>query len=201
MFDCSSLGIPKAVILDRDGVINQDSDDYVRTVDQWQPIAGSIEAIGRLCDAGYQVYIATNQSGIGRGYYDLDELHAMHRKMQALLDAVGGHIAAIEFCPHTPDVNCDCRKPLAGMIVNIEQHMGCSARGVPMVGDSLRDLEAGMLRGCTPVLVKTGKGERTLKKIAQDPLWTGLTICDDLNAVVDQILSGELYEQASNTRA
>ena len=194
MFNCADLGIPKVVILDRDGVINIDSDHYIKSADEWQPIPGSIEAIGRLCQAGYQVYIATNQSGIGRGYYGIEELDAMHNKMQRLLDRVGGSISAIEYCPHTPDDYCQCRKPLAGLIDNIEQHMGCSARGVPLIGDSIRDLEAGLLRHCTPVLVKTGKGLRSLEKIQHDSRWQSLAIYDDLSSVVDTIISGAFYE-------
>jgi D-glycero-D-manno-heptose 1,7-bisphosphate phosphatase len=193
MFDCSTLGIPKVVILDRDGVINQDSDAYIKSADEWLPIDGSIEAIGRLCRAGYQVYIATNQSGIARGYYGLTELSQMHDKMQRLLDPVGGKIAAIEFCPHGPQDHCQCRKPLAGMIESIEQHMGCSAHQVPLVGDSLRDLEAGLLRQCQPVLVKTGKGEKTLTTIMNDKQWAKLPVYDNLHAVVDALLTGEFY--------
>ncbi|CAH0993014.1 D-glycero-beta-D-manno-heptose-1,7-bisphosphate 7-phosphatase [Sinobacterium norvegicum] len=201
MFDCSSLGIPKVVILDRDGVINHDSDAYIKSAEEWLPIPGSIEAIGRLCQAGYQVYIATNQSGIGRGYYGLTELQQMHDKMQQLLDEVGGNIAAIEFCPHGPDEGCHCRKPLAGMIENIEQHMGCSAHQVPLIGDSLRDLEAGLLRQCQPVLVKTGKGDKTLKKIINNELWAELPVYDNLSDVVDALLTGEFYASTNHAGA
>lgn len=157
------------LILDRDGVINQDSDDYIKSVEEWQPIPGSIAAMAHLSQAGYRIAIATNQSGLGRGYFQPADLEAMHAKMTALLHEAGGELAGIFFCPHTPDDNCNCRKPKAGLIDAIEQALGCSAENAYMVGDSLRDLEAGLVKGCKPLLVKTGKGQRSLKKLAEQP--------------------------------
>ncbi|SBT17803.1 D-glycero-beta-D-manno-heptose-1,7-bisphosphate 7-phosphatase [Marinomonas gallaica] len=154
------------IILDRDGVINQDSDAYVKSVDEWIPLSGSIKAMAALSKAGFQIFIATNQSGIARGYYDEATLHAMHDKMLDLLDAEGGQVEGIEYCPHGPDDACECRKPKSGMIEAIEAKLGVSFNNTSaiMVGDSLRDLEAGKARGCAPVLVLTGKGRETQYK-------------------------------------
>lgn len=154
----------RLVILDRDGVINEDSDDYIKSPAEWIPIAGAAEAIARLNQAGYQVVVATNQSGVGRGYFTLDTLNAIHDKMGAHIAAAGGELAGIFYCPHAPEDQCDCRKPRPGLIDQISAHFHVSVDGVPLVGDSLRDLECGVARGCVPVLVKTGKGERTLAK-------------------------------------
>jgi len=156
----------KLVILDRDGVINQDSDNYVRSVDEWIPLPGSLEAIARLNQAGYHVVVATNQSGIARGYFDLATLNAMHHKMHKLLAKMGGHVDGVLFCPHSPDDNCQCRKPKPGMYKEIANRWGVSTKGIPVIGDSRRDLEAAIAVGATPILVKTGKGERTLADIA-----------------------------------
>lgn len=154
------------IILDRDGVINYDSDQYVKTLDEWQPIPGSIKSIAALSKAGFQIYIATNQSGIARGYYTLETLELMHQKMIHLVEAEGGKIAGIQYCPHGPDDNCTCRKPKSGMLEAIEAELGADFHSVPaiMVGDSKRDLEAGVARGCKAVLVLTGKGRDTQYK-------------------------------------
>lgn len=159
------------ILLDRDGVINQDSDAYVKSVEEWQPIPGSIKSIAALSKAGFQIFVVTNQSGIARGYYDEDTLNAMHDKMTALVEAEGGRISGIEYCPHGPDDNCTCRKPKSGMIEAIEEKLGMSFQEHPaiMVGDSLRDLEAGKARGCSPVLVLTGKGRQTQYKTIDFP--------------------------------
>ncbi|MFT5592063.1 MAG: D-glycero-D-manno-heptose 1,7-bisphosphate phosphatase [Oceanicoccus sp.] len=154
----------KLIILDRDGVINYDSDDYVKSVDEWIPLPGSMEAIGKLTQAGYKIAVATNQSGIARGYFSVETLDAMHRKMAALAAVHGGNFDFIAYCPHGPNDKCDCRKPLPGLIHQIEAELNISAKNCYMVGDSLRDLEAGVTAGMKPVLVKTGKGERTLDK-------------------------------------
>jgi D-glycero-D-manno-heptose 1,7-bisphosphate phosphatase len=155
----------KLIILDRDGVINQDSDAYVKTVDEWIEIPGSAKAIADLYKAGFQIAVATNQSGIARNYFTEETLAAMHNKMTALVEEQGGKFSTITYCPHGPEDNCDCRKPLAGLITLIEQHLNVSAEGAYLVGDSLRDLQAGVTKGCKPVLVMTGKGEKTLLKI------------------------------------
>ena len=151
------------VILDRDGVINHDSDAYIKSLDEWVPYPSAINAIAQLTQAGYTVAIATNQSGIARGYYDEATLHAMHERLTALVEAKGGRIAHIAYCPHGPDDQCACRKPLPGLLLQIQQQLAMeSLAGSWMVGDSLRDLRAGESVGCRSVLVRTGKGEQTL---------------------------------------
>ena len=158
--------IKPIILLDRDGVINQDSDAYVKSVEEWIPIPGSIKAIAALSKAGFRVFVVTNQSGVGRGYYSEAVLQAMHDKMVQLVTDEGGQIEGIEYCPHTPEDNCQCRKPLPGMIEAIEVKTGLNFEQDPaiMVGDSLRDLEAGKARNCHPVLVLTGKGRQTQYK-------------------------------------
>lgn len=158
----------KVVVLDRDGVINEDSDEYVKSVDEWIPIEGSIEAIAQLCEHGFTIAVATNQSGIGRGYYSEDELEAMHEKMQALVESEGGQIATIAYCPHVPEDLCDCRKPQSGLFDQIADTLGCDLEGAWVIGDSLRDLLAGTARGLQPILVRTGKGLKTEQKLATD---------------------------------
>jgi len=153
----------KLVILDRDGVINLDSDAFVKNADEWIPITNSITAIARLYKAGYQIAVATNQSGLGRGYFSQQDLDDMHNKMVQLVEAEGGRFATIKHCPHRPDAGCECRKPLPGLIDQIKQELQLEdLSGAYMVGDSLRDLQAGEARGCKAVLVRTGKGEKTL---------------------------------------
>jgi D-glycero-D-manno-heptose 1,7-bisphosphate phosphatase len=154
------------VILDRDGVINQDSDSYIKSPDEWIPIDGSLEAIGKLTQAGYKVVVCTNQSGISRGLFDTDTLNAMHEKMQHLLSRFGGEINAIFFCPHTDDDECDCRKPKIGMYKEIAKRFDLdnALNGVPVVGDSLRDLIGPVTLGAEPHLVLTGKGLKTREK-------------------------------------
>lgn len=178
----------KMIILDRDGVINYDSDDYIKSVDEFVPIPGSLEAIVRLNQAGYKVYIATNQSGIARGYYNEETLQQMHDKLAELLAEQGGHIDGIFYCPHGPDDNCNCRKPLPGLLHQIADHTGQSLTGVPIVGDSLRDLESAREVDASPYLVKTGKGERT---IANGRGLEGVAVFDNLAAVVDELLQDE----------
>lgn len=176
------------IILDRDGVINQDSDNFIRSVEEFIPLPGSLEAIARLTHAGYQVAVATNQSGIGRGLFDLSTLNAMHDKLRRLLATHGGRIEMIAFCPHTPDDDCACRKPKPGMYLEIAQRMDLSLSGVPVIGDSLRDLQAAQLVGAKPILVRTGKGERTL---AKGDGMKGIPVFDDLAAAVDSLLAKE----------
>jgi D-glycero-D-manno-heptose 1,7-bisphosphate phosphatase len=174
----------KLVILDRDGVINEDSDAYIKSPEEWHPIPGSAEAIARLNDSGFQVLVATNQSGIGRGYFSLQTLEAIHQKMIQHLEDHGAHLAGIFVCPHKPEDHCDCRKPLPGLLNQIAQQLHCTLENVPLVGDSLRDLETALARRCNPVLVKTGKGLKTLEKglpfaLANTPVF------DNLSAFVD----------------
>ncbi|MFP4295181.1 MAG: D-glycero-beta-D-manno-heptose 1,7-bisphosphate 7-phosphatase, partial [Halothiobacillaceae bacterium] len=151
----------RLIILDRDGVINQDSDEYVKSVDEWIPLPGALEAIARLKQAGWTVAVATNQSGIAHGLFDEDALRAMHEKMARLLAELGARIDYITWCPHGPDDGCDCRKPRPGLYQQIARHFDCSLENVPVVGDSARDLEAAVAVGARPVLVLTGKGART----------------------------------------
>ena len=176
----------KLIILDRDGVINEDSDAYIKTVDEWIPIPGSIDAIARLSKAGYTVTIATNQSGIGRGYYDEATLDAMHAQLRELVAEQGGTIGTIVYCPHGPDDGCDCRKPLPGLIDQIVTEYG-DVTGAPLIGDSLRDLEAGVARHCVPVLVRTGKGNKTLEKGLPESLCP-VAVYDSLADFVDHTL-------------
>lgn len=153
------------VILDRDGVINQDSDDYIKSPEEWLPIPGSLEAIAKLSKAGIRVVIATNQSGIARGYYDESVLAEIHRKMTDAIEQQGGQLAGIFYCPHGPDDGCSCRKPKSGLITQIAETLKIDTRNVPFVGDSVRDIEAALAGGCTPILVKTGNGEKSAKKL------------------------------------
>jgi D-glycero-D-manno-heptose 1,7-bisphosphate phosphatase len=152
----------KLIILDRDGVINYDSDAYIKSPEEWIPITSSLQAISQLNKAGYRIAIATNQSGIGRGYYDLASLDAMHQKMQRLLKPLGGYIDHIECCPHLPDANCECRKPKAGMLLKIAKKFTSNPQNIVMVGDTIGDYNAAINAGMSFVLVKTGKGQRTL---------------------------------------
>ena len=152
------------IVLDRDGVINHDSDQFIKSPDEWRPIPGSLEAIARLHHAGYRVVVATNQSGVGRGLLDFATLNAIHDKLHRALAHVGGRVDAIFYCPHTADARCDCRKPKAGMLREIGVRFNVDMAGVPCVGDGLRDLQAAETVGAQPMLVLTGKGERTLRE-------------------------------------
>lgn len=180
----------KLVILDRDGVINEDSDEYIKSADEWIPLPGSIEAIARLYRAGYQVVVATNQSGLGRGYFSLHDLEAMHGKFRSLVAAAGGQVAGIYYCPHTPEDHCNCRKPEAGLLDQIANTFGCKLHGVPLVGDNIRDLQAGMQRDCELYLVRTGKGVASEAKLHQcsDPGLQKAIVFDNLSAVTDYLL-------------
>jgi D-glycero-D-manno-heptose 1,7-bisphosphate phosphatase len=175
----------KLIILDRDGVINQDSDDFIKSPAEWVPIPGSLQAIARLKQAGYRVVVATNQSGVARGKFDMMTLNAIHQKMHNAAQQAGGEIDAIFFCPHSAEDDCDCRKPKAGMLNTIARRLEVSLKGVPAVGDSLRDLQAGFVVGCLPYLVLTGKGEKTRDKGGLPP---GTRIFDKLADVVDHLL-------------
>ena len=153
------------IVLDRDGVINEDSDDYIRSLADWRPLPGSLEAIADLSRAGYTVAIATNQSGLGRGYLGLDELEAIHARLCQQVEEAGGLVAGIFYCPHLPEDGCRCRKPATGLLAAMEAELGASPRGSFFIGDSLRDLQAALAYGCRPVLVRTGKGAATLQAL------------------------------------
>jgi D-glycero-D-manno-heptose 1,7-bisphosphate phosphatase len=175
----------KLVILDRDGVINFDSAQFIKSPAEWKPIPGSLEAIAQLNQSGYKVVVATNQSGIGRGLFDMDTLNQIHEKMHKALYTLGGRIDAIFYCPHAADSDCDCRKPKAGMFKRISEVMNIDLNGVPAIGDSLRDLKAGATVGCLPILVHTGKGEKTK---AEGNLPEGTLEFADLAQAVEWIL-------------
>jgi D-glycero-D-manno-heptose 1,7-bisphosphate phosphatase len=174
----------KLLILDRDGVINQDSDAYIKSLDEWIPIPGSIEAIAQLSKAGWTVAVATNQSGIARGYYSLATLHAMHARLRELVAAQGGEVGLIVYCPHGPDDGCDCRKPRPGMLRTIANHYAVDLAGVWFVGDSKGDLEAARAVDAQPVLVRTGKGEQTLSKGVPE----ATLIFDDLASIASALI-------------
>ena len=154
----------KLVILDRDGVINHDSDQFIKSPSEWKPIEGAVEAVARLNQNGYRVVVATNQSGIGRGLFDMATFNAINDKMMELVFRQGGRIDAIFFCPCTAEQHCHCRKPDTGMFEDIAVRFQMGLDSVPAIGDSLRDLEAAAKAGCTPILVLTGKGKKTKEK-------------------------------------
>jgi len=174
----------KLLILDRDGVINQDSDAYIKSLDEWIPIPGSIEAIAQLSKAGWTVAVATNQSGIARGYYSLATLEAMHARLRTLVAEQGGEVGLIVYCPHGPEEGCPCRKPKPGMLHAIATHYAVDLAGVWFVGDSKGDLEAARTVDAQPVLVKTGKGEQTLSKGVPE----ATLIFDDLASIASALI-------------
>ena len=174
----------KLLILDRDGVINHDSDAYIKSVEEWIPIPGSIEAIAALSKAGWTVAVATNQSGIARGYYDLATLDAMHARLRSLVQEQGGEVGLIVYCPHGPDEGCECRKPKPGMLQTIARHYAVDLQGLWFVGDSKGDLQAASSVDSRPVLVLTGKGRKTV----EGALPAGTLIFDDLAAVAAELI-------------
>ena len=176
----------KLVILDRDGVINHDSDQFIKTPAEWKPIEGAVEAIARLNQNGYRVVVATNQSGIGRGLFDMATLNAINDKMMEMVFRQGGRIDAVFFCPCTAEQHCHCRKPDTGMFEDIAARYQMGLAGVPAIGDSLRDLEAGAKAGCAPLLVLTGKGKKTRDKGGLPP---GTRVFADLAAATDALVT------------
>ncbi len=178
----------KLAILDRDGVINEDSDDYIKSPQEWRAVPGSLDAIARLSRAGWRVVVASNQSGVARGLFTMETLNAIHAKLRGELAQAGGHIDAIFVCTHGPDDGCRCRKPASGLFEDIGRRYEVNLKGVPAVGDSLRDLEAASALGCAPWLVRSGKGLRTLER---GGLPEGTQVRDNLAAVVDDWLAGE----------
>lgn len=178
----------KLIVLDRDGVINHDSEQFIKSPDEWRAIPGSLEAIARLNQAGYRVVVATNQSGVGRGLFGMTTLTAIHEKMFKALSQLGGRIDAVFYCPHAADSHCDCRKPKPGMFEQIGSRFGVDMNGVPAVGDGLRDLQAAHAVGARPMLVLTGKGEKTH---AASDLPPGTVVYPDLAFAVSALLAGE----------
>ena len=183
-----TLTSTRFVILDRDGVINEDSDDYIKSPDEWQPIPGSLEAIASLNRAGYRVVVASNQSGIARGLFSIDTLNAIHRKLHNELELVGGQLDGIFFCPHAPSDNCACRKPRPGMLEQIAERFFVELPGVPLIGDTLRDLQAAESVGATPLLVRTGKGVQTEQQLSKEHQ---VQIFDDLAAAADHLIADD----------
>ncbi len=180
----------RLVLLDRDGVVNFDSDDYIKSPEEWQPIPGSLEAIAKLNKSNIDVCVVTNQSGIGRGYYSEDTLHAMHQKMADLLSPLGGHITDIAFCPHHPDDACDCRKPNTGMLDILEKKFRISVAGVPFIGDTSKDLELATRKRCLPILVKTGKGQAFYDANFSSSPWASSTeVFENLEQACEHLLS------------
>lgn len=175
----------KLVILDRDGVINEDSDDYIKSVAEWQPIPGSLEAMARLSQAGWRVFVASNQSGIGRGLFDYDALFAIHARLQAAVVALGGHVEGIAFAPEHPDQASELRKPAPGMLRDIARRTQLDLSGVAFVGDSASDLAAAKAAGARPVLVRTGKGRAT--EATAD--LAGVAVFDDMAAFATDLLA------------
>ena len=175
----------KLVVLDRDGTINHDSEQFIKSPAEWKPIKGSLEAIAQLTQNGYRVVVATNQSGISRGLFDMAALNAIHDAMHKAVAVAGGRIDAVFFCPHAADANCECRKPNPGMLLEIGRRLNVALAGVPVVGDGLRDLQSAAAAGAQPVLVLTGKGRRTQK---EGGLPEGTRTFSDLGAFVADLL-------------
>lgn len=175
----------RLLILDRDGVINRDSDAYIKSPDEWQPLPGSLDAIARLNRAGFEIAVATNQSGVARGFFDEATLAAIHDKMSAAVEEAGGHVALIRFCPHGPDEGCDCRKPKPGLLHEIAAHFRADLTRTIFVGDSLKDLETAAAVGAMPILVRTGNGARTEASLPER--FRHVRVYDDLAAAADAL--------------
>lgn len=181
----------KLCILDRDGTINEDSLEYIKSPSEWEPLPGALEAIARLNHAGWHVVVASNQSGLGRGLFDVGALNAMHAKLHAMLAAVGGRVDAIFYCPHAPDEKCRCRKPEPGLFEQIGERYGMDLTGVPTAGDTARDLMAGAAVGCIPHLVLTGKGAAYKGRSLPETFPKDTRVHADLAAFVDFVLAQE----------
>ncbi len=175
------------IILDRDGVINEDSDNYVRSPEEFIPIPGSLQAIAQLKNSGFIVVIASNQSGIARGYFTEETLHSMHEKLKRLLSDFSVSLDGIFYCPHGPDDHCECRKPKPGLIFQIQEHLNASLENAIFIGDSLRDIQAARAAGIRPLLVRTGKGKNTEKNNPAE--LTDVKIFDDLLSASEYILT------------
>ncbi|MGE3920120.1 MAG: D-glycero-beta-D-manno-heptose 1,7-bisphosphate 7-phosphatase [Gammaproteobacteria bacterium] len=175
----------KLIILDRDGVINHESKEYIKTPEEWIPLPGSLEALAQLTKMQYNIAIATNQSGLGRGLFSQQMLNLIHQKLLTTVQEQGGNISAIFYCPHTPEDQCDCRKPKPGLLYQIADHFSISLTDVLFIGDSKRDIEAAQAAGCKPILVKTGFGEETL--LDNPDILPKNQVFSDLRAVVDSL--------------
>ncbi|MBL6904083.1 MAG: D-glycero-beta-D-manno-heptose 1,7-bisphosphate 7-phosphatase [Pseudomonadales bacterium] len=177
----------KTIVLDRDGVINQDSDDYIKSAEEFVPIAGSIEAIAKLSAAGFRVFIATNQSGLARKYFDEDILSEIHHLLCSMVEQLGGTIDGIFYCPHHPDDNCNCRKPRIGLLEQIESEFACELAGSYFVGDSLNDIQVAEAFGCKPILVRTGKGTLTESVLESNGV-ADVRVYENLSSAIADIL-------------
>jgi D-glycero-D-manno-heptose 1,7-bisphosphate phosphatase len=184
------------VILDRDGTVNHDSDDYIKSPEEWVALPGAIDAIAKLNHAGWRVVIASNQSGLGRGLFDVATLNQMHDKMNKALAKAGGRVEAIFYCPHTPDENCHCRKPLPGLFEQIGDRFGVQLADVHAVGDTLRDAQAAAAVGCQTHLVRTGKSEMLTINTLPENFPSGTRVHADLSAFVDWLLNTDSTEGA-----
>ena len=184
------MHIPKLVILGRDGILNEYREDHVKAPEEWVPVPGALEAVSRLNHAGWHAVVATNQAGIGRGMIDMASVNAVHADMNQRLQLQGGRLDAVFFCPHTPEEQCDCRKPLPGMMLDIGRRYGIDLSTVPVVGDTLRDLQAAAAAGCEPHLVLTGRAkgldEASLQHMLQQVPRT--TVHADLAAFAEHLL-------------
>ena len=176
----------RLVILDRDGVINQESDDYIKSPDEWLPISGSIDAIVELCKSGFKIAVATNQSGVARNYFTEESLQKIHHKMCSMVEEAGGRIDGIFYCPHHPDDHCRCRKPETGLLEQITTFFETPLNNVPFVGDSCKDILAARNFNCRPILVRTGKGQDTVQRMDNESL-KDVVIVNDLAAAVEVI--------------
>ena len=175
----------RLVMIDRDGVINEDSGEFIKSVAEWRPIAGSLEAIASLHRAGWQVAVVTNQSGVGRGLYDEATLGAIHEHMRSRVRAAGGELAGVYYCPHLPDAGCECRKPKPGMFRALERELGVSVVGAPYIGDRMSDIEAAEAVGAKPMLVRTGTGAATVALLGA----RRVQVFDDLGAAAHSLLA------------
>ena len=182
----------KLVILDRDGTINEDSAEFVKSPSEWRPLPGALEAIARLNHAGWHVVVATNQSGLGRGLFDVASLNAMHAKMHTMLAAVGGRVDAVFYCPHAPDEGCRCRKPEPGLFEQIGERYGIDLRGMPAVGDALRDLVSAAAAGCEPHLVLTGKAATLRDRALPEGYPADTVVHDDLAAFAQYLVTQDV---------
>lgn len=185
------ITMTRVVVLDRDGVINRESPDFIRSPAEWIPLPGSVQAIADMTAAGFSVVVATNQSGVGRGLFTAKTLSAIHDRMTSTVEAAGGRLAGIFFCPHRPEDGCECRKPRAGLMRQIEARFGTSLRGQPLIGDSYRDLEAAWHVGARAILVRTGNGAATEGRLADSD---EVTVFPDLAAAAAQLVS-EIQER------
>jgi len=173
------------IVLDRDGVINQDSAEYIKSPDEWHALPGSLDAIARLHQAGFAVVVATNQSGVARGLFSTETLTAIHQKMAEQVTAAGGQLTRIFWCPHGPDEGCDCRKPRPGLLLQAAEFLACGLDNMIVVGDAQRDLDAATAVGARPILVRSGKGRNTEKALSPD---AAVEVFDNLAAVTDTLI-------------